>query len=96
MVSRNASYAGQAVCPIFVLYTVRPLSSFFFRETLPWGSVCLINTLRGRNNRMDLSTSEPPVTYVTTVDAASPDGMGSPTRRYVLTLPFAELNEQGC
>lgn len=44
---------------------------------------------------MDLS-NELPVTYVTTVDAASLDNVGEPTRRYVLTLPFAEQSEQGC
>jgi hypothetical protein len=46
---------------------------------------------------MDLS-NEPPVTYVTTmpVDAASLDSMGSPTRRYVVTLPFVEHSEERC
>jgi hypothetical protein len=96
VVSHNSSYAGQAVCSILVLYTVRPLPSSSFGKALSWGSVCLINALRGRNNRMDL-THEPPVTYVTTMDAAaSLDNMGSPTRRYVLNLPFAEHSEQGC
>ena len=67
----------------------------FFGKTLSWGSVCLINALWGRNNRMDL-TSEPPTTFVTTMDGASLDSMGSPTQRYVLTLPFAERSEQRC
>jgi len=67
---------------------------FFF---LSWGSVCLIDAFRGRNNRMDLS-DEPPVTYVTTVpvDTASLDDMDSLTRRYVLTLPLEEDSEQRC
>ncbi len=58
-------------------------------------SVCLINAFWGhRNNRMDLS-NEPPVTYVTTRGASSLDSMGSPTRRYVLSLPFPD-QEQSC
>jgi hypothetical protein len=75
-----------------------PLPSFLFGQTLSWGFVCLIDDFRGRNNRMDLS-NEPPMTYVTTVpvDTASLDGMGSLTRRYVLTLPFEEEgSEQRC
>ena len=76
--------------------------AFFFHsfgQTLSWGSVCLINAFRGRNNRMDLS-NEPPTTYVTTVpvDTESPaDDMDSLTRRYVLTQPSVEHdNEQSC
>ena len=99
VVSRNSSYAGQAVCSILVLYTVRPLPSFSFGKTLSWGSVCLINTFRGRNNRMDLILNEPPVTYVTRyVDAEVALIIHEPpTRRYVLTfLHLPEHSEQGC
>ena len=90
VVSSNSSYAGQAVCSILVFHAVRPYLLFSFGKTLSWGSVCLINAFRGRNNRMDLS-NEPPMTYITSLDS-----LGSPTRRYVLTLPFVEPSEQRC
>jgi hypothetical protein len=72
-----------------------PLLSFYSGKTLSWGSVRLINAFRGRNNRIDLN-NEPRATYVTSVDAASLDSMGSPTRRYVLTLPSVEHGEERC
>ncbi|KAF8486935.1 hypothetical protein DFH94DRAFT_7955 [Russula ochroleuca] len=46
------------------------------------------------NNRMDLATNEPPVTYATTMDV-SLDSMGSPTRGYVFSVHFPD-REQVC
>ncbi|KAF8494842.1 hypothetical protein F5888DRAFT_605805 [Russula emetica] len=58
------------------------------------GKLYILSLYFTLNNRMDLTNDPPvPVTYVTTVGA---DNMGSPTQRYVVTLPFAEQSEQGC
>jgi len=101
VVSRNSSYAGQALCFILVFYTVRrpclPSSFQANPPVMPVGVLyVLINAfIRVRNNRMDLD-NEPPVAYVTTADGASLNSTGSPTRRFVLTLPLAEHSEEVC
>lgn len=84
VVCSDSSYAGQAVCFIFVFYTVRPAS---------FGTHCLrLTHLFGdRNNRMDLN-DEPPTTYVTTMDVS----VDSPTRRYVFSVHFPDSEQQQC
>jgi hypothetical protein len=67
----------------------------FFGTPVVGASHCLRLTLFGdRNNRMDLATNEPPVTYATTMDV-SLDSMGSPTRGYVFSVHFPD-REQVC
>jgi len=45
-----------------------------------------------RNNRIELTT-EPPVTYISTINA-SLDGVGSPMRRYVFSVHFPDQEQQ--
>ena len=73
----------------FTLYVPTP----FWRPGLRYSNSCVTDCLGDRNNRMDL-TNEPPVTYVSTVNA-SLDGVGSPAQRYVFSVHCQPL-EQAC
>lgn len=59
------------------------------------GKLYVLSLFFTLNNRMDLA-AEPPMTYVTTMGAAPLDSMSSPTRRFILTLPFTEQSVEGC
>jgi hypothetical protein len=85
---RNSSYAGKAVCIIIIFYTVR-------LPHLGASVVGLYLTLEDRNNRMDLTeTQEPPVTYVSTFNNMSLNGMGSPRQRYAFSVQLTDREQQ--